>query len=129
MRLLLDLRQALRGLRRTPGFTVLAILCLGLGLGATVAVFTVVKQVLLDPLGYPDADRLVILRSAVPKYTSAPSTLNLRVSASASVQPARRRLEGIAGYVERRQQRGWAFAGAPFGWQPERPGRRCGCLT
>lgn len=67
MRMLLDLKQALRGLRRTPGFTVLAVLCLGLGLGATVAVFTVAKQVLLDPLGYPDSDRLVILRSAVPK--------------------------------------------------------------
>ena len=67
MRMLLEAKQALRGLRRTPGFTVLAVLCLGFGLGATVAVFTVVKQVLLDPLGYPDSDRLVVLRSAVPK--------------------------------------------------------------
>ena len=67
MRMLLEAKQALRGLKRTPGFTVLAILCLGFGLGATVAVFTVVKQVLLDPLGYPDSDRLVVLRSAVPK--------------------------------------------------------------
>ena len=65
--MMLDFRQALRGLRRTPGFTVLAVLCLSIGLGATVAVFTLVKQVLLDPLGYPDADRLVVLRSAVPK--------------------------------------------------------------
>lgn len=45
----------------------LAVLCLGIGLGATATVFTLVKQVLLDPLGYPAADRLVILRSAVPK--------------------------------------------------------------
>lgn len=67
MRIFLDLKQALRSLRRTPGFTVLAVLCLSIGLGATVAVFTVVKQVLLDPLGYPEADRLVVLRSAVPK--------------------------------------------------------------
>ena len=67
MRIALDLKQAFRGLRRTPGFTVLAVLCLSIGLGATVAVFTLVKQVLLDPLGYPDADRLVVLRSAVPK--------------------------------------------------------------
>ena len=67
MRMFLEAKQALRVLRRTPGFTVLAVLCLGLGLGASVAVFTLVKQVLLDPLGYPDADRLVVLRSAVPK--------------------------------------------------------------
>ncbi|MDE0423028.1 MAG: ADOP family duplicated permease [Gammaproteobacteria bacterium] len=67
MRMILDLKQASRSLRRTPGFTVLAALCMSIGLGATAAVFTVVKQVLLDPLGYPDADRLVVLRSAVPK--------------------------------------------------------------
>ena len=67
MRILIELKQAARALRRTPGFTLLAILCLGLGLGATGTVFTLVKQVLLDPLGYPDASRLVMLRSAVPK--------------------------------------------------------------
>ena len=66
-RWLVEARQAARSLTRAPGFTALAVLSLGLGLGVTTAVFTVVKQVLLDPLGYPDADRLVVLRSAVPK--------------------------------------------------------------
>lgn len=66
-RWLVEGRQAARSLTRAPGFAALAVLSLGLGLGVTTAVFTVVKQVLLDPLGFPEADRLVVLRSAVPK--------------------------------------------------------------
>lgn len=61
-----ELRQAARGLARAPGFTVVAVLVLGLGIGATATVFALVKQVLVDPLAYPDADRLVVVRSDVP---------------------------------------------------------------
>jgi putative ABC transport system permease protein len=57
--LLADVRSALRSLRASPSFAVPAILVLGLGLGATTAVFTVVNRVLLAPLPYPEADRLV----------------------------------------------------------------------
>ena len=53
-----ELRQAARSLARARGFTVVAVLVLGLGVGATATVFALVKQVLLDPLAYPDADRL-----------------------------------------------------------------------
>ncbi len=56
-----DLRFSLRTLRRTPGFTVIAILVMGLGIGANVALFTVVRGVLLKPLPFQDPDRLVML--------------------------------------------------------------------
>ena len=54
-----DLRYALRGLRRNPGFTATAVLVLGVGLGATTAVFSVMDSVILAELPYPEADRLV----------------------------------------------------------------------
>ncbi len=57
-----DLRHAFRLLLREPGFTIAAVLTLALGVGGNVAVFAVVEAVLLHPLPYPDADRLVIVR-------------------------------------------------------------------
>jgi predicted permease len=57
--LLHDFRYALRQLRRAPGFTLTAVVTLALGLGATAAVYSVIHSVLLSPLPYADADRLV----------------------------------------------------------------------
>ncbi len=56
-----DVRHGARALRRTPAFTVVSMLTMALGIGATTAVFTVINAVLIRPLPYPDADRLVDL--------------------------------------------------------------------
>jgi predicted permease len=59
-----DLRLGLRALGRTRGFTVVSILVMALGIGANVALFTVVRGVLLKPLPFDDPDRLVMLHEA-----------------------------------------------------------------
>jgi predicted permease len=62
-----DFRYAFRTLRRMPAFTVVATLTLALGIGATTAMFTLVDEILLRPLPYPNADRIVRLIQSYPE--------------------------------------------------------------
>src|SRR3984885_11169352 len=62
-----DLRFALRGLGKTPGFTIIAILVIAVGIGVNTAVFSVINAVLLKPLIFPDQDSLVDLMNTSPR--------------------------------------------------------------
>jgi predicted permease len=61
-----DVWYALRGMRRQPVFAVVAVLTIALGIGANAAIFSLLYQILLRPLPYPDADRLVFIWNTYP---------------------------------------------------------------
>jgi len=77
-----DIRVGLRSLRKRPGFTLIAILTLALGIGASTAIFSVVDGVLLRPLSYPHAERMMQLREVNPRGVrisfAEPNFLDLR---------------------------------------------------
>ena len=66
-----DLKHSLRSLLKNPGFTIAAVAALALGIGTNTAIFTVVNTVLLKPLTYPDADRIVQFLLTSPEGNGA----------------------------------------------------------
>ena len=71
-----DFRYALRQLRRNPGFAGAAILILGLGIGATTAIFSAVNPILFEPLPYPNASRIVMIWYAAQDGNRIPQTFH-----------------------------------------------------
>jgi len=76
--LLNDLRFGLRTLFKNRGFALLAILTLGLGIGANTAIFSVIHGVLLKPLPYADSDRLVLIRQSAPLIGRADAGVSIK---------------------------------------------------
>jgi len=66
-----DIRYSLRGIRKNPGFAAVAILSLAIGIGANTAIFSVVNAVLLQPLPFPNQDRIFAVREVLPRFTSS----------------------------------------------------------
>ena len=79
--LIRDIRYGIRSLIKRPSFTVIAVVTLALGIGANTAIFSLVNAVLLKPLSFPDAERLVMVwedasRIGFPRADPAPGTFN-----------------------------------------------------
>ena len=87
-----DLRFSARLLRKSPGFTTIAVLTLAIGIGANTAIFSVVYGVLLDPLPYRDPSRLILLNETTPRVgtvsVSDPNFLDWRAQSHTFSQMA-----------------------------------------
>ena len=90
-----DLVFASRQLRRSPSFTLVAVLTLALGIGANSAIFALVDATLLRPLPVPDADRLVMLWERSRTSARGPSRRSISSTGGIEVAPSRRWREPV----------------------------------
>ncbi len=95
-RLSQDVRFGLRGLRKNPSFTAVAVTILALGIGATTAIFTVINGVLLRPLPYPHPEKLVYVQEILGSYGVNPYAFNTEFVAW---RDRSRTLSQVAAYV------------------------------
>lgn len=91
-----DLRYAIRQLRKSPGFTVVAALTLALGVGTTTAIFTLVYDVMLRPLPFAQADRLVNIKEKVAEWSNLYPTLPVSANHFTFWQKNNRSFDSIA---------------------------------
>ena len=125
-----DLRFAFRQLRKSPGFAFVAVLTLALGIGANSAIFSVINAVLLRPLPYPEANRIVTLSEATPQQpeisVSWPNYLDWKTESTVfeSLAIGRRESFNLSGLENRGPERlsGFVVTAAFFkviGLQPQ----------
>ena len=87
-----DVKHALHLFIKSPGFTIAAVSALALGIGANTAIFTVVNAVLLKPLSYPDADRIVEILLTSPDTGASASACRFPSFTLDSSRPASSRM-------------------------------------
>ena len=92
-----DVRYGFRSLLKRPGFTAIAVITLALGIGANSAMFSTVNAVLLKPLRYPDADRIVLLEGINPSAGITQSNMSIPDFADWHAQD--QSFEQLAGFV------------------------------
>ena len=95
-RLAQDLRYAVRQLLRSPGFGIVIVLTLALGIGATTAIFTLVYDVMLRPLPFADPDRLVVVEEKVAEWSGIYPTLPVSANHFTFWQQHSRNFDAIA---------------------------------
>jgi putative ABC transport system permease protein len=96
--MLQDIRYGLRMLANSPGFTTVAVLTLALGIGANTAIFSVINTVLLEPLHYPDPDRIVQLMLFSPGWAQGKNANTASIAEFNVLREQRQAFDEIAAY-------------------------------